>query len=201
MEKFVKVSSNATPFPQVNVDTDIIIPAKYLKSIKRTGFGEHAFETIRFNADGSRIADNIFDGEKYKGAKILVAGDNFGCGSSREHAPWAIAELGFRCIIAPSFADIFAGNCVKNSILTVALPQEQVDALVVAAEAGHQIHVDLNDQTVRCENAFYKFEYNAAHKEMLLAGLDEVGQTLQSEAVINEYENKTQMMTPWLFKD
>ncbi|MBL4638953.1 MAG: 3-isopropylmalate dehydratase small subunit, partial [Kordiimonadaceae bacterium] len=118
MEKFVKVSSNATPFPQVNVDTDIIIPAKYLKSIKRTGFGEHAFETIRFNADGSRIADNIFDGEKYKGAKILVAGDNFGCGSSREHAPWAIAELGFRCIIAPSFADIFAGNCVKNSILT-----------------------------------------------------------------------------------
>ena len=201
MEKFIKVSSIATPFPRVNIDTDIIIPAKHLKSIKRTGFGEHAFETIRFTADGARIEDNIFDGEKYKGAKILITGDNFGCGSSREHAPWAIAELGFRCIIAPSFADIFAGNCVKNNILTVALPQEQVDALVIAAEAGHQVHIDLNEQTVCCENAFYEFEYNPAHKEMLLGGLDEVGQTLQSGAAISTYEDKTKLMTPWLYRE
>ncbi|MEX0297523.1 MAG: 3-isopropylmalate dehydratase small subunit [Kordiimonas sp.] len=200
MEKFQTVTSIATPFPRVNIDTDIIIPAKHLKSIKRTGFGEFAFESVRFDADGNRIEDNVFDGERYKGAKILIAGDNFGCGSSREHAPWAIAELGYRCIIAPSFADIFAGNCVKNGILTVALPLEQVDALVVAAEAGHTIQVDLNEQTVRCENALYNFDYNPAHKEMLLNGLDEVGQTLQSLAAINSYEEKTRLMTPWLFR-
>ncbi len=200
MEKFQTVTSIATPFPRVNIDTDIIIPAKHLKSIKRTGFGEFAFESVRFDADGNRIEDNVFDGDRYKGAKILIAGDNFGCGSSREHAPWAIAELGYRCIIAPSFADIFAGNCVKNGILTVALPLEQVDALVVAAEAGHTIQVDLNEQTVRCENALYSFDYNPSHKEMLLNGLDEVGQTLQSLAAINTYEEKTRLMTPWLFR-
>lgn len=200
MEKLTTITSIATPFPRVNVDTDIIIPAKHLKSIKRTGFGEHAFESVRFDADGNRIEDNVFDCEKYKGAKILIAGDNFGCGSSREHAPWAIAELGYRCIIAPSFADIFAGNCVKNGILTVALPQEQVDALVIAAEAGHEIEVSLPDQTVRCENAHYEFDYNPAHKEMLLNGLDEVGQTLQSLPAIKAYEEKIKMMTPWLFR-
>ncbi|WP_286829710.1 MULTISPECIES: 3-isopropylmalate dehydratase small subunit [Kordiimonas] len=200
MEKFVSVTSIATPFPRVNVDTDIIIPAKHLKSIKRTGFGEHAFETVRYNADGSRIEDNVFDGPKYKGAKILIVGDNFGCGSSREHAPWAIAELGYRCIIAPSFADIFAGNCVKNGILTVALSQDEVDALVLAAEAGHEIHVNLNDQTVTCQNAKYEFDFNPAHKEMLLNGLDEIGQTLQAASVIKGYEDKQKLMTPWLFR-
>jgi len=200
MDKFTSITSIATPFPRVNVDTDIIIPAKHLKSIKRTGFGEFAFETVRFNADGSRIEDNVFDGERYKGAKILIAGDNFGCGSSREHAPWAIAELGYRCVIAPSFADIFAGNCVKNGILTVALPQEQVDALVLAAEAGHDIVVDLNEQTVRCQNAFYEFDYSPSHKEMLLNGLDEIGQTLQAQAAVGTYEQQRKLMTPWLFR-
>ena len=200
MEKFTSITSIATPFPRVNVDTDIIIPAKHLKSVKRTGFGEFAFETVRFNADGSRIKDNVFDGDRYKGAKILIAGDNFGCGSSREHAPWAIAELGFRCVIAPSFADIFAGNCVKNGILTVALSQDEVDALVLAAEAGHEIHVNLNDQTVTCQNAKYDFDYNPSHKEMLLNGLDEIGQTLQSGAAIRSYEAKQKLMTPWLYR-
>jgi len=199
MEKFTQITSIAAPFPRVNVDTDIIIPAKHLKSIKRTGFGEHAFETIRFDAQGNPIEDNVFDCERYKDASILIAGDNFGCGSSREHAPWAIHELGFRCIIAPSFADIFAGNCVKNGILTVALPQEDVDALVLAAEAGHDICVDLNEQTVTCGNAQYEFDFNPAHKEMLLDGLDEVGQTLQSKPAIDAYEDKQKLMTPWLF--
>jgi len=201
MKKFTTVTSTATPFPRVNVDTDIIIPAKYLKSIKRTGFGEHAFGTVRYTPEGELIADNIFDGPRYKGSKILIAGDNFGCGSSREHAPWAINEMGFRCIIAPSFADIFSGNCVKNGILTVSLPQHEVDALVVAAEAGHEMCVNLQDQTVTCQNAQYDFEFSPAHKEMLLDGLDEVGQTLQSSAAIGSYEDKQKLLTPWLFKE
>ncbi|TNE62390.1 MAG: 3-isopropylmalate dehydratase small subunit [Alphaproteobacteria bacterium] len=200
MEKFTKITATATPFPRVNVDTDIIIPAKHLKSIKRSGFGVHAFETVRFNADGSPIPDNVFDGPKYKGSKILIAGDNFGCGSSREHAPWAIADMGFRCIIAPSFADIFAGNCVKNGILTVALPQEAVDALVLAAEAGHQITVDLQDQTVTCQNAHYEFDYNPEHKKKLLEGLDEIGQTLTASAAIASFESKQKLMMPWLYR-
>ncbi len=200
MEKFTSITSIATPFPRVNVDTDIIIPAKHLKSIKRTGFGEFAFETVRYNADGTKIADNVFDGDRYKGARILIAGDNFGCGSSREHAPWAIAEMGFRCIIAPSFADIFAGNCVKNGILTVALQQEQVDALVLAAEAGHDITVDLTDQTVTCQNAKYDFDFNSQHKDMLLNGLDEIGQTLQAVTSVKTYEQERKMLTPWLYR-
>ncbi len=200
MEKFSKITSIATPFPRVNVDTDIIIPAKHLKSIKRTGFGAGAFETVRYDADGNLIEDNVFDGPKYRGAQILIAGDNFGCGSSREHAPWAISELGFRCVIAPSFADIFAGNCIKNGILTVSLPQEDVDALVMAAEAGHPITVDLDTQTVTCENAFYKFDFNPTHKDMLMEGLDEIGQTLRSEAAITDFEAKQKMMTPWLYR-
>lgn len=200
MEKFTKITSIATPFPRANIDTDIIIPAQHLKSVKRTGFGEHAFESIRYNADGSRVEGNVFDGDRYKGAHILIAGDNFGCGSSREHAPWAIGEMGYRCIIAPSFADIFAGNCIKNGILTVALPQADVDALVIAAEAGHAITVDLNTQTVTCENALYKFDFNPTHKDMLLEGLDEIGQTLRSKAAISDFEAKQKMMTPWLYR-
>ncbi|WP_262690808.1 3-isopropylmalate dehydratase small subunit [Kordiimonas aestuarii] len=200
MEKFTEISSIATPFPRSNIDTDIIIPAKHLKSIKRTGFGQHAFESIRFDADGNRIKDNVFDGERYKGAKILIAGDNFGCGSSREHAPWAIADLGYRCIIAPSFADIFAGNCIKNGILTVELSQDAVDALVLAAEAGHVINVDLGDQTVTCGNARYEFDFNGEHKEMLMKGLDEIGQTLTAKTAIAGFEGKQKTQTPWLYR-
>lgn len=200
MEKFTKITSIATPFPRANVDTDIIIPAKFLKSIRRTGFAAGAFESVRYNADGSHIEDNVFDGARYKGAHILVAGDNFGCGSSREHAPWAIGEMGYRCIIAPSFADIFASNCIKNGILTVALPQTDVDALVIAAEAGHAITVDLEAQTVSCENALYKFDFNPTHKDMLMEGLDEIGQTLRSKAAISNFEAKQKMMTPWLYR-
>ena len=201
MKKFTTLTSTATPFPRVNVDTDIIIPAKHLKSIKRTGFGEHAFETVRYTPEGELIADNVFDGLRYKGSRILIAGDNFGCGSSREHAPWAIGEMGYRVIVAPSFADIFSGNCVKNGILTVSLPQEHVDALVIAAEAGHEMCVNLADQTVTCQNAHYAFEFSPAHKEMLLDGLDEVGQTLQSKAEVESYEHKQKLLTPWLFKE
>ncbi len=200
MEKFTKITSIATPFPRSNVDTDIIIPAKHLKSIKRTGFAAGAFESVRYDAGGTLIEDNVFDGPKYKGAQILIAGDNFGCGSSREHAPWAIDELGYRCIIAPSFADIFASNCIKNGILTVSLPQADVDALVMAAEAGHPITVDLDAQTVACENALYTFDFNPTHKDMLMEGLDEIGQTLKSKGAIADFEAKQKLMTPWLYR-
>ena len=201
MEKFTKITSIATPFPRVNVDTDIIIPAKHLKSIKRTGFAEGAFESVRYDGDGNLIADNVFDGPKYKGAQILIAGDNFGCGSSREHAPWAIGEMGYRCIIAPSFADIFAGNCIKNGILTVSLPQADVDALVIAAEAGNDITVDLEEQTVTCGNAQYAFDFNPTHKDMLMEGLDEIGRTLKSASAIGDFEAKQKLMTPWLYRE
>lgn len=201
MEKFTKITSIATPFPRVNVDTDIIIPAKHLKSIKRTGFAAGAFESVRYDADGNLIEDNVFDGPKYKGAQILIAGDNFGCGSSREHAPWAISEMGYRCIIAPSFADIFAGNCIKNGILTVSLPQEDVDALVIAAEAGNDITVDLDEQTVTCGNAQYSFDFNPTHKDMLMEGLDEIGRTLKSSGAISNFEAKQKLMTPWLYRE
>lgn len=201
MEKFTKITSIATPFPRSNVDTDIIIPAKHLKSIRRTGFAAGAFESVRYGADGTLIEDNVFDGPKYKGAQILIAGDNFGCGSSREHAPWAIDEMGYRCIIAPSFADIFASNCIKNGILTVSLPQADVDALVMAAEAGHPITVDLEAQSVACENALYNFDFNPTHKDMLMEGLDEIGQTLKSGAAITDFEARQKLMTPWLYRE
>ncbi|MBO6506520.1 MAG: 3-isopropylmalate dehydratase small subunit [Kordiimonadaceae bacterium] len=201
MEKFTKITSIATPFPRVNVDTDIIIPAKHLKSIKRTGFAAGAFESVRYDNDGNLIKDNVFDGPKYEGAQILIAGDNFGCGSSREHAPWAIGEMGYRCIIAPSFADIFAGNCIKNGILTVSLPQEDVDALVIAAEAGNDITVDLDEQTVTCGNAQYSFDFNPTHKDMLMEGLDEIGRTLKSSGAISDFETKQKLMTPWLYRE
>lgn len=200
MQKFDKLTASATPFPRVNVDTDIIVPAKHLKTITRLGLGKFAFESVRYDADGNLIADNVFDSPKYKGSQILIAGDNFGCGSSREHAPWAIADMGYRCVIAPSFADIFAGNCVKNGILTVALPQDAVDALVLAAEAGHRITVNLEDQTVDCGNAHYEFDFNPEHKKMLLNGLDEIGTTLQAVKAIETFEAKQKAALPWLYR-
>ena len=199
MRAFTKVTAKAVPFPRMNVDTDIIIPAKHLKTITRSGLGKHAFETVRYRADGSHIADNVFDSPKYAGSEILIAGRNFGCGSSREHAPWALADMGFRVVIAPGFADIFAGNCIKNGLLTVTLKQEDVDALVLAAEGGVAITVDLEDQTVTAGNAHYAFEFNPVHKKMLLEGLDEIGQTLAASPAIKSYEAKQAAKTPWLF--
>jgi len=199
MKAFTKVTALAVPFPRVNVDTDIIIPAKHLKTVTRSGLGKHAFESVRYTADGSPVEGNVFDSPKYKGAEILITGRNFGCGSSREHAPWALADMGFRTVLAPGFADIFAGNCVKNGILTVTLKQDEIDALVLAAEAGTKITVDLDEQTVTAGNAQYRFEFNPVHKKMLLEGLDEIGQTLAASPAIASYEAKQAAKTPWLF--
>ncbi len=199
MKAFTTLTSIATPFPRANIDTDIIISAQYLKTIKRTGLGKHAFETIRQDADGAAV-ENIFDNPDYADAEILVTGNNFGCGSSREHAPWAIGDMGYRCIIAPSFADIFASNCVKNGILTVCLPQDQIDALMADAEARLEIAVDLNNTTVtRSNGETYSFDYNATHQNMMVNGLDEIGTTLQSDAAITAYEEGRKKITPWLY--
>ena len=182
--------------PIINVDTDMIIPKNFLKTIKRTGLGKNLFNDMRYNQDGSEIADFVLNKAPYRKAQILVAGENFGCGSSREHAPWAILDFGIRCVIAPSFADIFYNNCFKNGILPIVLPQAQVDELMkIAEKADNEIEVDLEKQTV---NSF-KFEIDAFRKHCLVNGLDDIGLTLEKAANINDYEAKMKKLNPWLW--
>lgn len=197
MEAIDKISGKAIPFGRKNIDTDIIIPAKWLKTISREGLEEGAFESLR-SEDG-----NIFDDPDYAGANILLAGDNFGCGSSREHAAWAISGMGIRAIIAPSYSDIFSGNAFKNGLLAVELPQEAIDRLmVVAKEASSDdapISIDLENQTVTTVfQDRWSFEIDPFRKNCLLNGLDEIGVTLEQEASITAYENKLQQDKPWL---
>jgi len=202
MKKLTTLTSIATPFGQANVDTDIIMPSEYLKTIKRTGLGIHAFESVRYDSDGNLTGEAVFDQAQYADSEILVAGDNFGCGSSREHAPWAIGDLGYRVIIAPSFADIFNGNCFKNGILTISLPQEQVDQLLEDGENLSPITIDLERQVVeRGNKESFTFDYNPVQKHMLLNGLDEIGVTLQSSADIDAFEARQKAEQPWLYRD
>lgn len=201
MEKFNKLTAVAAPLPMVNVDTDMIIPARFLKTIKRTGLSEGLFYALRHNQDGSR-KDFVLDQPAYKNAKILIAGDNFGCGSSREHAPWALLDAGIRCVIAPSFADIFHNNCFKNGILPIVLPEEQVNQLTEAAERGANatMTVDLESQTIESSDGeVIPFEVDAWKKHCLLNGLDDVGQTLQNAPAIDAFEAKQQASQPWLY--
>jgi 3-isopropylmalate/(R)-2-methylmalate dehydratase small subunit len=192
MEPIDIVTGIAIPFGQRNVDTDIIIPARFLKTISRAGLGKGAFTAIRSDPD------NIFDQPRHKNAPILIAGDNFGCGSSREHAPWALADLGIRIVIAPSFADIFASNAFKNSILLVTLPQEQIDRLMEVA-ADSEITVDLSEQMVTTEyQDRFAFEIDPFRKECLLGGLDEIGLTEAKGDAIAVYEAKLLQEQPWL---
>ena len=184
MDALETVSGRAIPFGRKNVDTDVVIPAHWLKTITREGLGKGAFEAVR------REPGNVFDDPQFAGAPILIAGDNFGCGSSREHAAWALLDLGIRCVIAPSFSDIFSGNAFKNGILTVVLPQEQVDRLIEVARTD-PVDVDLETQivTTRFQDRF-AFEIDPFRKQCLLGGLDEVGLTLAREASIAAYEKK-----------
>ncbi len=196
MKAVGQIAGKAIPFGRKNIDTDIIIPAKWLKTITRTGLGQGAFESLRGDAD------NLFDDPRYKGAPILIAGDNFGCGSSREHAAWALADLGIEAVIAPSYSDIFAGNAFKNGLLAVELPQEAIDRLmVVAAEAGDAapISIDLESQTVTTvfQDRFH-FEIDPFRKHCLLNGLDEIGLTLASSDAISAYEARRAIEKPWL---
>ena len=201
MEKFTKLTGVAAPMPLVNIDTDMIIPKQFLKTIKRSGLGANLFDEMRFDRDGSEIADFVLNKPQYRDAQILVAGDNFGCGSSREHAPWAIADFGITCVISTSFADIFYNNCFKNGILPIALPQEQVDVLMKDAEKGSnaRIEVDLEAQTITSSDGdVFTFDVDAFKKHCLLNGLDDIGLSLEKVAAIDSFEAKAATARPWV---
>ncbi|SMX26410.1 3-isopropylmalate dehydratase small subunit [Pelagimonas phthalicica] len=201
MEKFEKLTGIAAPMPLVNIDTDMIIPKRFLKSIKRTGFGVSLFDEMRYNRDGTEIEDFVLNKPQYREAEILVAGDNFGCGSSREHAPWAIKDFGIKCVISTSFADIFFNNCFKNGILPIVLPQEQVDVLMKDAEKGQnaRMTVDLEAQTVTTSDGeTISFEVDAFKKHCLLQGLDDIGLSMEKVSSIDSFEEQAAQARPWV---
>ncbi|MCF6198713.1 MAG: 3-isopropylmalate dehydratase small subunit [Hyphomicrobiaceae bacterium] len=201
MEKFTKLTGVAAPLAMINVDTDMIIPKQFLKTIERTGLGKHLFHEMRYDETGAEIEDFVLNRQAWRTAKILVAGDNFGCGSSREHAPWAIADFGIRCVIAPDFADIFYNNCFKNGILPIRLPQEQIDLLMDDAQRGANavISIDLEKQEISGpDGGQVSFEIDPFRKHCLLEGLDDIGLTLQKSEAIEDYEEKTSQNHPWL---
>ena len=201
MEKYQKLQGVAAPMPLVNIDTDMIIPKVFLKSIQRSGFGKHLFDEMRFNRDGTEIEDFVLNKPQYRSAEILIAGDNFGCGSSREHAPWAIADFGIKCIVSTSFADIFFNNCFKNGILPVVLPQEQVDLLMADAEKGSnaRVTVDLEAQEITTsEGEVISFDVDPHRKHCLLEGLDDIGQTMEKQASIDAFETQAAAARPWV---
>src|SRR5271168_5039590 len=200
MEPFKTLAGVAAPLPMINVDTDMIIPKQFLKTIKRTGLGAALFHELRTRADGSPNPDFVLNKPAYKNAKILVTGANFGCGSSREHAPWALLDSGIRCVIAPSFADIFYNNCFKNGILPIALPKEVCDELMEDAEKGANsvMTIDLEAQTIsRPDGEKVHFELDPFRKDCLLNGLDDIGLTQQKAKAIDTYEEKRRLVEPW----
>ncbi|MFN4057019.1 MAG: 3-isopropylmalate dehydratase small subunit [Roseinatronobacter sp.] len=201
MDKFTTLSGVAAPMPLVNIDTDMIIPKQFLKTIQRSGLGKNLFDEMRYTQDGAEIADFVLNQPAYRKAQILVAGDNFGCGSSREHAPWALLDFGIRCVISTSFADIFYNNCFKNGILPIALPQEQVDILMEDARKGEnaRISVDLAAQTVTAtDGTTFSFDVDPFKKHCLLNGLDDIGLTLEKVSSIDSFESRQSQTRPWV---
>ncbi len=201
MDKFTQLTGVAAPMPDINIDTDRIIPKNYLKTIKRTGLGTAAFAEVRYDENGKENPDFVLNKPAYRKAQILVAGDNFGCGSSREHAPWALLDFGIRCVISTSFADIFFNNCFKNGILPIKLPQEDVDKLMADAERGANatITIDLEKQEIRRpDGGVITFDIDPFRKHCLLNGLDDIGLTLQHEKQISAYESRLSSEKPWL---
>ncbi len=200
MQKFTTLTGIAAPMPLVNIDTDMIIPKQFLKTIARTGLGKNLFDEMRYTLDGAEIPGFVLNQPAYRRAEILVAGDNFGCGSSREHAPWALLDFGIRCVISTSFADIFFNNCFKNGILPVVLPQAGIDHLMEDACKGEnaRITVDLDSQTVTaCDGTRFAFEVDAFKKHCLMNGLDDIGLTLEKATAIDAYEAKAATLRPW----
>jgi len=201
MEKFTTLTGVAAPLPVVNIDTDMIIPKDYLKTIKRTGLGKGLFAEARYNEDGSPNAEFVLNKPAYQDAKIIVAGDNFGCGSSREHAPWALLDFGIRCVISTSFADIFYNNCFKNGILPIVVSQDDLDKLMDDASRGSNaiLSIDLEAQTISGpDGGSITFDIDPARKHIMLEGLDDIGTTLKNDASIGNFENKMQAERPWL---
>ena len=201
MQPFTTLTGVAAPLPMANVDTDKIIPARFLKSISRTGFGKNLFASLRYREDGTENPDFVLNQPAYRKAEVLIAYENFGCGSSREHAPWALLDFGIRCVIAPDFADIFHNNCFKNGILPVRLPREVCEQLMDDARLGGnaRLTVDLERQVVvRPSGEEIPFEVDPLRKHLLLNGLDDIGQTLQHAAAIDSFEAKRKTAQPWL---
>ena len=201
MQAFTTLTGVAAPLPLANVDTDKIIPARFLKTIKRTGLGIHLFDTLRYDGAGEERPEFVLNQPAYRGAEVLISHENFGCGSSREHAPWALLDFGIRCVIAPSFADIFHGNCLKNGILPIALPRAVCDQLMEDAALGGnaRVTVDLQQQMViRPNGEEIPFEIDAFRKHTLLNGLDDIGQTMQRGAAIDAFEARRVTEADWM---
>ena len=201
MKKFDKLTGVAAPLNILNIDTDMIIPKQFLKTIKRSGLGANLFDEMRFTQDGEEIADFVLNREPYRGAEIIVAGDNFGCGSSREHAPWALLDFGIRCVISTSFADIFYNNCFKNGILPITVSADDRDALMAdAADVENpELSIDLETQTIRRPNGVeVSFEIDPFRKQCLLEGLDDIGLTLEKGGLIDSFEATRAEEKPWL---
>ena len=201
MDKFTTLTGIAAPMPLVNIDTDMIIPKQFLKTIQRSGLGKNLFDEMRYDRQGAEIADFVLNQPQYRQAEIIVAGDNFGCGSSREHAPWALLDFGIRCVISTSFADIFYNNCFKNGILPVVLPAEAVNYLMddAANGANARITVDLANQTVTASDGrSFAFDIDPFKKHCLLNGLDDIGLSLEKVSAIDAYETRQKTQFPWL---
>lgn len=201
MDKFTKLTGVAAPMPLVNIDTDMIIPKQFLKTIKRSGLGANLFDEMRFTQDGQEIPSFVLNQPAYRKAEIIIAGDNFGCGSSREHAPWALLDFGIRAVIATSFADIFYNNCFKNGILPIVMPEDVVNVLMEDAQRGEnaRITVDLVDQTVTTSDGqTFPFEVDAFKKHCMLNGLDDIGLTMEKVTNIDSFEAKASTLRPWV---
>ena len=198
MEPFVTIKSIPAPLPMINIDTDMIIPKQFLKTIKRSGLGKNLFHELRYDIQGNIKNDFVLNWDPYKTSKILIAGANFGCGSSREHAPWSLLDFGFKSIIAPSFADIFYNNCFKNGILPIKLDQSNVDILMKEAENKKEILVNLENQIIVYNDKNIKFDVDEFRRKCLIEGLDDIGLTLQKNKKIDIHEKKIHNIQPWI---
>ena len=201
MNKFISIKSVPAYLPIVNIDTDMIIPKQFLKTIKRTGLGKNLFFEMRYDQSGKEIGDFILNNSPYNNSKILIAGKNFGCGSSREHAPWALMDFGITCVISSSYADIFYNNCFKNGILPITIPEDQIKEISDYSKRKEEISVNLPEQTISFGNKEIKFEIDQFKKKCLIEGLDDIALSLEKSEKIVSYENKIKEGKPWIFND
>ena len=201
MNKFISIKSVPAYLPIVNIDTDMIIPKQFLKTIKRTGLGKNLFFEMRYDQSGKEIGDFILNNSPYNNSKILIAGKNFGCGSSREHAPWALMDFGITCVISSSYADIFYNNCFKNGILPITISEDQIKEISEYSNRKEEISVNLPEQTIRFGNKEIKFEIDQFKKKCLIEGLDDIALSLEKSEKIVSYENKIKEAKPWIFND